>query len=115
MIFQVDEEAQNCHILKFMIQPLVENSIMHGIAKLQKQGKILISAKTDQNRLIIVVADNGVGFTEENYKQSKTHHIGIDNVRERIELFYGREYFLKIESKENFYTKVTMELPVIYE
>lgn len=115
VIFQVDEEAQNCHILKFMIQPLVENSIMHGIAKLQKQGKILISAKTDQNRLIIVVADNGVGFTEENYKQSKTHHIGIDNVRERIELFYGREYFLKIESKENFYTKVTMELPVIYE
>lgn len=115
VVFHVEEEAENCRILKFMIQPLVENSIMHGIAKLEKQGRILISAKITDNRLVIVVADNGVGFSEENYKQHKTHHIGIDNVRERIELFYGNGYFLKIESKENFYTKVTMELPVIYE
>lgn len=115
VIFQVEEEAESCCILKFIIQPLVENSIMHGIAKLQKQGKILISAKIVNGRLIILVADNGVGFSVENYKQHKTHHIGIDNVRERIELFYGNGYFLKIESKENFYTKVTMELPVIYE
>ena len=115
VIFQVEEEAEKCRILKFLIQPLVENSIMHGIAKSQKQGKILISAKIKDGRLIVLVADNGVGFSVENYKQHKTHHIGIDNVRERIELFYGNGYFLKIESKENFYTKVTMELPVIYE
>lgn len=115
VVFHVKEEVKHCRILKFMIQPLVENSIMHGIAKLEKQGKILISAKIVNNRLVLMVVDNGVGFSEERYKQHKTHHIGIDNVRERIELFYGSGYFLKIESKENFYTKVTMELPVIYE
>lgn len=113
--FIIGEGAETCRILKFMIQPLVENSIMHGISKLEKQGKILIRAEIEGGRLKILVADNGVGFSSATYKQHKTHHIGIDNVRERIELFYGKEYFLKIESRENFYTKVTMELPVIYE
>lgn len=113
--YAVDEDAAGCKVLKFMLQPLVENSIMHGISKLQKQGRILIRAERRGDRLVIVVADNGVGFSGETYKQHKTHHIGLDNVRERISLFYGDEYFLHIESKEHYYTKVTMELPFIRE
>lgn len=113
--YSLNEETGDCRILKFIIQPLIENSIMHGIAKLQKQGKILIMAKRREDRLVIVVADNGVGFSQEAFKQHKTHHIGLDNVRERISLFYGDEYFLQIESRENYYTKVTMELPYIRE
>lgn len=113
--YAVEPEVAGCKVLKFMLQPLVENSIMHGISKLQKQGRILIQAGRRGRRLVIVVADNGVGFSEESYKQHKTHHIGLDNVRERISLFYGDEYFLRIESKEHYYTKVTIELPFIRE
>lgn len=112
--FRVGGGLDQCRILKFMIQPLVENSIMHGLAKLDRPGRILISVEKEGNRLVIMVADNGAGFSVDAYEKQKTHHIGIENIRQRISLFYGEEYFLTIKSKKDFYTCVKMELPLCY-
>ena len=111
--FEIEKETENCRILKFMIQPLVENSIIHGTAGLERPGKILIRTKKRGKRLVIEVIDNGNGFREERQDKDKTHGIGLENVRQRIELFYGPEYFLRIQSKEHHYTKVVLELPFL--
>lgn len=113
--FQIGEGLKRCRILKFMIQPLVENSIMHGLAKLDRPGRILISVKKEGERLVIMVADNGAGFSVDAYEKQKTHHIGIENIRQRISLFYGEEYSLTIKSKKDCYTCVKMELPLCFE
>lgn len=116
--FVVEEEVKKARILKFMIQPLVENAIIHGISGLEKQGKILIRARKTDNHLEIMVADNGAGFSEKSKqkenRQHKTHGIGLDNINQRIDLFYGKEYFLKIDSRKNYYTKAVMVLPLLY-
>lgn len=115
--FQIDEEVTSCRILKFLIQPLVENAIIHGVSGLEKQGEILVRAREKAGCLEITVADNGVGFTEKSERKDKTRHkthgIGLENIRQRIELFYGEQYFLKISSKKGYYTKATMKLPVL--
>ncbi len=111
--FEIEKETENCRILKFMIQPLVENSIIHGTAGLERPGKILIRIQKRGKRLVIEVIDNGNGFREERQDKDKTHGIGLENVRQRIELFYGPEYFLRIQSKEHHYTKVVLELPFL--
>lgn len=116
--FLIDEEVKTCRILKFLIQPLVENALLHGISGLERQGKILIRARKQNNRLEILVADNGMGFSEisepEYAGNHKTHGIGLKNIRQRIELFYGTEYGLQITSRKHHYTKVQMELPLVW-
>lgn len=114
--FKIDEDVKNCRILKFMIQPLVENAIIHGVSGLEKQGEILVKARKKNDCLEIMVVDNGVGFVEQaaiTDKTRKTHGIGLDNIRQRIELFYGNRYFLEISSKKGYYTKAVMKLPFL--
>lgn len=115
--FQIEEGVESCRILKFLIQPLVENAIIHGVSGLEKQGEILVRAREKEGYLEITVADNGVGFTEksehEDRTRHKTHGIGLENIRQRIELFYGERYFLNISSRKGHYTKATMELPLL--
>ena len=115
--FQIEEGVESCRILKFLIQPLVENAIIHGVSGLEKQGEILVRAREKEGYLEITVADNGVGFTEKSEHKDrtrhKTHGIGLENIRQRIELFYGERYFLNISSRKGHYTKATMELPLL--
>ncbi len=115
--FQIEEGVESCRILKFLIQPLVENAIIHGVSGLEKQGEILVRAREKEGYLEIMVADNGVGFTEKREHKDrtrhKTHGIGLENIRQRIELFYGERYFLNISSRKGHYTKATMELPLL--
>lgn len=111
-----------CNIIKFTLQPIVENAIFHGIEPKGTEGIIDINFKDiDNQNLIIEVIDNGVGMTEDtiqNMFKSKDcinkrsfNQIGISNVNERIKLTFGNEYGLSVESKIDEYTKVTISLP----
>lgn len=116
--YKFDDSAMSFGILRLLIQPVVENAMIHGIYP-KKGGVIYIAVKTVSDKLQVEVIDNGAGINEtrllslaDNTEQ-EDHHIGLFNVRQRIELMYGREYGLRIDSKENRYTKVILELPLI--
>lgn len=71
------------------LQPLVENAVKHGILKKREGGKILISTKETNDSFIIEVQDNGIGFDPNSYNMDNEVHIGINNVRERIQNMAG--------------------------
>ena len=117
------EELENAPTIKLIIQPVVENSIYHGIKYLQEEGLITIEAKAqDDDKIRIIIRDNGIGMSPETLsslldKQSEHKHskdgngIGLANIDERIKLSYGEEYGLSIESELDEGTIVTITIP----
>jgi two-component system sensor histidine kinase YesM len=105
-----DEEIADFDIPKIILQPLAENSIYHGIRKLTGKGFIKINAKKEKDYIIITVEDNGIGFdTGKPYKKEtsrKLGGIGLQNVDNRIHLYYGKGSGLEITSKPGKGTKV---------
>ncbi|GKX29693.1 histidine kinase [Vallitalea longa] len=108
-------------IPSLILQPIVENSIFHGIEPLGKQGCITISAYHEGKDLYIEVLDNGVGMSEKTLtnileqtkvsnNKSSFNHIGINNINNRIKLYYGTDYGVHYESKENLGTSVTLKV-----
>jgi two-component system LytT family sensor kinase len=82
-------DALSCIVPRFILQPLVENAIRHGLAGRDAAGSIEIHAILEGNRLIVRVADNGVGLSSNQTPQG--HQIGLANVRERLSILYGNE------------------------
>lgn len=116
------EDLYDCHIIKFTLQPIVENAIFHGIEPKGIEGIIDINiSSTQKNTLNIEVIDNGVGMNEDKIKElltskettSKTsfNNIGVSNVNERIKLTFGSEYGLNIKSEINQYTNMIITIP----
>ena len=120
--FNIDDSLMNCHVVKFILQPLIENAIKHGIEPMErKDGFITVIAQKHDNRIIINVADNGVGITKEKLKEIKeniknqgcsNNHIGLQNLYKRLILFYGEEnVFMDIFSEADQSTQVLIEIP----
>jgi len=111
----VDKEILEYKILNLTLQPLVENAINHGIdLKTNGRGKITITGKKKSNNIYLIVEDNGVGMEQdkiENILINQSNGYGIRNVNERIKLYYGDNYNLKVESEINKGTKVTVKIP----
>ena len=119
----------NKKVLKLILQPIVENSIYHGLDYCSKGDKITISAFTQDNNIIINVSDNGQGIEEEtltklneNLKQPATftdlghrtkQSIGLKNIHSRIELYYGKGYGLTVSNKPDKGATVLIRLPII--
>ena len=110
-------------ILKIILQPLVENSIMHGILeKEDSRGIIKINFVHQGDRIYIIIKDDGVGMSKDKIDNllKETNEIkhagsgyGVKNINERIKLYYGPEFGLVFESKENSETVVTVSIPAI--
>ena len=88
---------------KIILQPIVENSIYHGIKPLNGPGQITITVQEEEERLIFTVSDNGVGFTpatavSDDPGSSRLGSVGLRNVDERLKLYYGPEYGITIHS-----------------
>ena len=121
--YDISEEAYSCYIPRLILQPLVENALLHGIDIKRQKGKIRICGKIEEERLILVVADNGRGMTEEQIRDLFNSHakktnglsaVGVPNVKERLELYYGEKGGMKYDSSSGG-TTVTVFLPAIYD
>ncbi len=97
-------------ILPMSIQPLVENSMKHGFTE-QGEGpfRIAIKARVEGHSLVVSIRDNGVGFKDG--APGKGNGIGLDNIRQRLGLFYGRGDLLSISSIPNQYTEIVVTYP----
>lgn len=120
--FEADEEVKSCFILKMLIQPIVENAIVHGLSDSEGDGKVVVRFKKEQDALLVEIEDNGVGITEEKIQKVLTEDqrskkgftgLGINNVDQRIKLNYGDDFGLSIESELNRYTLFKVRLPLI--
>lgn len=115
--FSVPEELLTYKIPKLLLQPLVENSIMHGLEGMLGGGVIRIDARSEQNGVYISVSDNGIGMEHraeqprEDTKELKFSGIGITNVEQRIKLYFGEQYGLEITSSPGHGTVVEISLP----
>ena len=120
--FDIQAEIKTLWMLKMLIQPILENAILHGVRGLERKGELRIKGWRQEDRLYLEVADNGVGMSPEMlssiwdhkvHPHKGLHCIGIRNVHERIRLNYGNAYGLKIRSELDNGTTVTLGLPVI--
>lgn len=107
----MEDEVKQCLVLKFMVQPIVENSIIHGLEGQKGKGIIHISAQKKGTDLEIVVKDNGNGFDVS--KRNTLNSIGLNNIEERIHIHFGKGYGLKVESVEGVSTTVSIHIPYL--
>ena len=108
--YQVDEAAVECLLPRFILQPLVENAIRHGLSGRSSAGRIDISANVDEDSLIVRVADNGVGF--ERAPISSGRGIGLSNVRDRLAILYGDDDRLRLTTSDLGGTVAELRIPV---
>lgn len=120
--FDIDESLEDYLCNKITLQPLVENAIYHGIDRLVDEGEIKITVKQaedDENDILMTVADNGVGMTEEqcskilSKERSDSSGIGVKNVNDRLRIYFGEKYGLTIKSELDCGTEITVRLPKI--
>lgn len=118
----IEESIYEYSILKITLQPLVENSILHGIlGKGDVCGKILISCKLQDNEILLSVQDDGIGIPENKISTILSGELGskfgssygIKNIHQRIKLFYGEKYGLSFKSQYGKGTTVEIKIPAI--
>lgn len=111
-----DETLLDITIPKILLQPLVENSIYHGIRQLPGTGLIRITAARAEDALLLSVKDNGIGFktVDTIWQNSNTRlgGVGLKNVDERIRLYYGEGYGLVIRNDKDGGVTVTLRLGI---
>lgn len=111
------DEAADCYIPPLTLQPIIENSIKHGLLPKKNGGKIIISAERVDTETVIHISDNGVGMDESKIARllsddnSNTDNIGIYNVNKRLKGIFGKQYGLSIQSSMNEGTSVTIRIP----
>ena len=123
------QELYQCYMLKLMLQPLVENAILHGLERLKKDGVVRINISATEKKLLVCVEDNGVGMTEEQLNQlnallrsgnmekamptRRGNGIAAQNVNARLKMLFGEEYGLHYRSELNRGTRVTATMPLV--
>lgn len=121
--YQIQQEALPCFLPRLMLQPLVENAILHGLDLRAGRNRIVIGGNVDKGQLQLWVQDNGRGMTKKQMeellqqKQKKTRGlsgIGVANVKERLRLYYGSAGRVVCESSEAG-TKICLCLPAYRE
>lgn len=107
----IDPETEDAQILKFMIQPIVENAIVHGLEGNgeDQEGVIFIKSERENEDLVVTVMDNGRGF--DTRKIAMFNGIGLSNTEKRIKIHYGSGYGIKAESIEGVSTSITVRIP----
>lgn len=118
---EAEDDVLNYATLKLIVQPLIENALVHGIEPSVDKGHIRVKAGLDGQDIVIEVLDDGLGMSEERLKQvtagriasSKGSGVGVMNVQERIRLFYGQPYGLHFESELEEGTTVTIRFPAM--
>ena len=122
---EIPEEMMEFYIPKLILQPILENSVIHGTSSLLGKGMIALLGKEESDALIFTVSDNGVGFPEailQLFRESPENHLddtqtqsrlGLLNIQKRIHLMYGTEYGLTLQNLPAGGSRVTIRLPKI--
>lgn len=117
----VDSQYYNCRVPKLILQPLVENSIVHGLAD-RESGRITVSADCVNRVLYLTVTDDGCGLSEDMLEAINSHdrvilegHIGIENIDQIIRLHYGNEYGLTAHNRGEGGACMELKLPYTCE
>lgn len=119
---EIEDDLLECRVPKLMLQPIVENAIIHGIGPLEEGGLVTIRVYKEHQNLKIEVTDNGKGMTREQMDllldspikgetPSRFSGMGVRNVHERIVHQYGEAYGVKLYSELTLYTKVVITFP----
>lgn len=115
---EIDDDVLTHPFKRLLLQPLLENSISHGIRPSGRRGCVKIRIFKRQDYLSVSVIDNGIGISRENLAKLKDSlssgtaaRIGLDNVNKRLILTYGQQSALRITSKEHFGTCVSFHIP----
>ena len=120
-----DEDVQQLYTVKLIVQPLLENAIYHGMSEAEDDGKIRVHAYRHGSEVWIDVEDNGLGMRPEVAEQLLSRSrpavtgsgsgIGVINVHQRIQLSFGKQYGLTIESEPDEGTRVRIRIPALDE
>ncbi|MBZ2185100.1 MAG: histidine kinase [Bryobacter sp.] len=111
---EIDPAALSVPVPAMLLQPVIENSIKHGLAGKLEGGSIWLRARMlDPQRLLLTVEDDGEGIPEEKMEDLFGNHsgIGVSNVRERLEVLYGEHYRMSIDSRPGQGTRTEIEIP----
>ena len=119
----IDPQTEDCLLPKLVLQPLVETAIYHGIKVKQQGGTVRIESLLEEDRLLITVEDDGVGMTPEQLEtildkkesDAESTKIGVYNVNERLQLFFGPDAVMKYYSTPGKRTMVMLVLPIVRE
>ena len=119
----MDDEIYDYVIQKMTLQPLVENSLYHGIKYKRAKGNIRVTGRLEGENVVFCVQDDGVGMDEETLDKLKkeisnkcedtTSGFGLANVNERIRMHFGKEYGMEIMSKKDEGTAIKIVIPAI--
>lgn len=116
-----DEEIRICEIPRLVIEPIVENAIVHGVEESDNEAIVSVEISNDDEKIYIKVVDNGIGFDVEKIMNTENKDItdrkverekmGLKNTDQRLKLIYGSDYGLNIQSQKNVGTTIEIIIP----
>ncbi|MDG0811618.1 sensor histidine kinase [Cohnella rhizosphaerae] len=127
---RVPQALEDALVPKFLLQPLIENALLHGLADADRPGEISVAAAAAGRTLVLTVSDNGVGMPPERHAavvasldggdgrqrpEEGGARIGLRSVHERVQLHYGAQYGLRVASAPGEGTTLTVRLPLLRE
>ncbi len=122
VVFEEDESIYDCCTVKLVLQPILENAINYGVGDMDGDGEIRVTARQENGTVILSVSDNGFGMTQEEVHlvltdSSRIHKhgsgVGLVNVNNRIQILFGKEYGLSVESEPDEGTTVAIRIPAV--
>ena len=128
--FDIDDRLDDVALPRMLVQPIVENAILHGFKMKENGGVIRISALLEQEKIIITVTDNGCGMEPDTLDKLRQkivqapmlqsedqglEHIALPNIQKRVQSYYGSSYGLTVQSEMDIGTTVTLTLPTGYK
>lgn len=117
----VDAQVKEYHIHKLLLQPFVENAILHGFEGVDRMHRLSVQIGREEDNLKIEIYDNGKGIPKQLVetmnrgdfpKCTEKNHIGMENAITRIGMYYGERAAVRIESEEDVYTRILITIPV---
>lgn len=116
---EADDTILDCLTVKIILQPFLENALYHGIERMVDEGHIAIKVFDKQDRILVQIIDDGIGILPETLKEIEAGKnsgkvgIGIRNVHQRIQIYFGKEYGVEVKSEMDEGTTINIWLPKI--